>query len=166
MESHEIYNWIPGACLTKAYDVTIWGYRNSHANYCKMPILRCLGSKLCVRFQRCPLKFYTKFCTHTQQNMHLTRCYKNCRLMKSHSYDPLKCVVKLLNDSQTSLPASLKFMNGYVISPTLYIWYNNRETRLLTLYSVAQYMICIHISTAMIQLRFCPPWHVINLCNF
>ena len=130
-----------------------------------MHILRCLGSKLCVRFQRCPLKFHTKFCTHTPQNRHLTRCYKYCRLMKSHSYDPLKCVVKLLNHSQTSLPASLKFMNGYVISPTLYIWYNYREPRLLTLYSVAQHMICIHISTAMIQLRFCPPWHVINLCS-
>ena len=27
----------------------------------KMHILRCMGSKFCVKFQRCPLKFHTKF---------------------------------------------------------------------------------------------------------
>ena len=34
-----------------------------------MHILRCMGSKFCVKFQRAPLKFHTKFWTHTPQNM-------------------------------------------------------------------------------------------------
>ena len=53
----------PGARLTKAYDVTIQRYRNSHAKIgnSKMHILWCMGSKYCVKFQRCSLKFHTKF---------------------------------------------------------------------------------------------------------
>ena len=53
----------PGARLTKAYDVTIQIYRNSHAKIenSKMHILRCMDSKFCVKFQRCLLKFHTKF---------------------------------------------------------------------------------------------------------
>ena len=52
-----------GARLTKAYDVTIQRYRNSQAKIenGKMHILRCMGSKFCAKFQRCPLKFHTKF---------------------------------------------------------------------------------------------------------
>ena len=67
-----------GARLTKAYDVTIQRYRNSHAKNedSKMHILRCMGSKFRVKFQRCPLKFHTKFWTHAPQNMHFTRWYK------------------------------------------------------------------------------------------
>ena len=66
----------PGARLIKAYDVTIQIYRNSHAKIedSKMHILRCMGSKFCVKFQKCPLKFHTKFWTHTPQNMNVTRC--------------------------------------------------------------------------------------------
>ena len=65
---------VPGVRLTKAYDVTFQRYRNSHTKIenNKMHILRCMGSKFCVKFQRCPLKFHTKFCTHTPQNMHFT----------------------------------------------------------------------------------------------
>ena len=37
-----------------------------------MDILRCMGSKFCVKFQRAPMKFHTKFRTHTPQNMHST----------------------------------------------------------------------------------------------
>ena len=40
-----------------------------------MHILRCMGSKFCVKFQRAPLKFHTKFWTHTPQNMHFTVLY-------------------------------------------------------------------------------------------
>ena len=36
-----------------------------------MHILQCMGSKFCVKFQRAPLKFHTKFWTHTSQNLHL-----------------------------------------------------------------------------------------------
>ena len=37
-----------------------------------MHILRFMGSKFCVKFQRAPLKFHTKFWTHTPQNVHFT----------------------------------------------------------------------------------------------
>ena len=40
----------------------------------KMHILRRMASQFCVEFQRCPLKFHTKFWTHTPQNVHFTRC--------------------------------------------------------------------------------------------
>ena len=40
-----------------------------------MHILRCMGSKFCVKFQRAPLKFHTKFWTHTPQNMHFAVFY-------------------------------------------------------------------------------------------
>ena len=40
-----------------------------------MHILQCMGSKFCVKFQRCPLKFHTKLRTHTPQNMHFTVFY-------------------------------------------------------------------------------------------
>ena len=42
-----------------------------------MHILLCVGSKFCVKFQRAPLKFHTKFWTHTPQNMHFTVFYFN-----------------------------------------------------------------------------------------
>ena len=62
-----------GARITKAYDVTIQRYRKSHTKIVsEMHILRCTGSKFCVKFQRCPLKFPTKCWTHTPQNM--TNC--------------------------------------------------------------------------------------------
>ena len=63
------------AYLTKAYDVTIQRYHNSRAKIqgSQMHILQGIGSKFCVKFQRCPLKFHTKFWTHTPQNMHFTR---------------------------------------------------------------------------------------------
>ena len=66
----------PGSCLTKAYDVTIQRYRNSYAKIkdSSLDILRCMGSKFCVKFQRCPLKFHTKFWTHTPQSVNFTRC--------------------------------------------------------------------------------------------
>ena len=37
-----------------------------------MHVLRCLGSKFCVKFRRAPWKFHTKFWNHTPQNMHFT----------------------------------------------------------------------------------------------
>ena len=48
----------PGARLTKAYDVTIQRYRNSHAKIenSKIHILQCMDSKFFVKFQRCPFK--------------------------------------------------------------------------------------------------------------
>ena len=40
-----------------------------------MHIWRCMGSKFCVKFQRAPLKFHTKFWTHTPQSVHFTVMY-------------------------------------------------------------------------------------------
>ena len=67
---------ITGARLTKAFDVTIQSYRNSHTQILdsKKQILRYMGSKFCAKFQLCPLKFHTKFWTHTPQNVHFRRC--------------------------------------------------------------------------------------------
>ena len=51
-------------------------YHKSHTKIkvSKMHILQWMGSKFCVKFQRCPLKFHTKFWIHTRQNMHFTQC--------------------------------------------------------------------------------------------
>ena len=54
-----------------------------------MHILRFMGSKFCVKFQRCPLKFHTKFWTHTPQNMHFTRCEKFDDICYFKNYDLL-----------------------------------------------------------------------------
>ena len=83
--------WRPGARLTKAYDVTIQRCRKSHAKIedSKMHILRCMSTKFCVKFQRCPLKFHTKFWTHTPQNMYFMRCWKFDDLWYLKSYDIL-----------------------------------------------------------------------------
>ena len=40
-----------------------------------MHILPCMGLIFCVKFQRTPLKFRTKFWPHTPQNMHFTNLY-------------------------------------------------------------------------------------------
>ena len=41
----------------------------------KIDILRCMCSKFCVKFQRAPLKFHTKFWTHTSKNINFTDLY-------------------------------------------------------------------------------------------
>ena len=69
------YVVMTGACLTKAYDVTIHRYRNSHAKIenSKMHILWCMGSQFGMEFQRLSLKVHTKLWTHTLQNKHFTK---------------------------------------------------------------------------------------------
>ena len=52
-----------------------------------MNILRCMGSKFCVKFQRAPLKFHTKFWTHTPQNIHFTVFYFCVRVTISLNCD-------------------------------------------------------------------------------
>ena len=65
-----------GDRLTKAHGFIIQIYRKSHTkiSISKIHILRCMGSKFCVKFQRAHLKFHSKIWTHTLQNMHYTRC--------------------------------------------------------------------------------------------
>ena len=66
-----------GPRLTKTSDVITLNI--SSVGKCstprKMDILRCMGSKFRVKFQRAPLKFHTQFWTHTPQNRHLTVLY-------------------------------------------------------------------------------------------
>ena len=52
--------------------------------YNKIRILRCVGSKFCVKFQ-----MYPYITDHTSQHMHVAR-YNKCRLMISWSYDILR----------------------------------------------------------------------------
>ena len=42
----------------------------------KTHILRFVGSKFCVKFERRPLKVHKKIWTQTAQNVHFTRCSK------------------------------------------------------------------------------------------
>ena len=80
-----------------------------------MNILRCMGSKFCMKFQRCPLKFHTKFWTHTPQNMHL-RVFKNWR-----NYDISKVMASSISEAGvysiwTVLFCCVLFCCGYIIS--------------------------------------------------
>ena len=61
----------PGVRLTKTCDVIFQRYRTLYRTIKvrKMHILRCMGSKFCVKFQMCPLKYHTKFWTHTPQKI-------------------------------------------------------------------------------------------------
>ena len=52
-----------------------------------MHILRCMGSKFCVKFQRAPLKFHTIFWTHTPQNIYFTVLYFCVWVTISLNYD-------------------------------------------------------------------------------
>ena len=60
----------------------------------KMKTVKCIfcgvwDQHFCMKFQRCPLKFHTKFWTYTPQNMHFTRCLKFDDLWYLKSYDIL-----------------------------------------------------------------------------
>ena len=81
---------IPGARPTKAKDVTIQRYRNSHAKIeaSKMHIWRCMGLQFFVKFQRCPLKFHTKF-EPIHRIICIVRGVKIWWLMLSTRYDIL-----------------------------------------------------------------------------
>ena len=62
-----LLSWLLHTCrwvgLTMAYDVTIPRYRKSQRKIkvSKMHILRCMGSKFCVKFQRASLQFHKNF---------------------------------------------------------------------------------------------------------
>ena len=47
----------------------------------KIHFLWCMGSKFCVKFQRVPLKFHTKFWSHISQNVHITDFHFSLWLM-------------------------------------------------------------------------------------
>ena len=67
MMEKSLVKWAPGASLTKAYDITIQIYHNSHAKIqdSKMSILRCIGSKFCCEILKVPFEISHKILTHT-----------------------------------------------------------------------------------------------------
>ena len=42
----------------------------------KNRIFQCMGKIFCAEFQRCPLKFHTKYLTHTLKDVYLIRSWK------------------------------------------------------------------------------------------
>ena len=48
----------------------------------KMQNFRCTGSKCCVKFQRCPLKFHTKRSAYSPPNVHFNRCLTDYDILK------------------------------------------------------------------------------------
>ena len=83
------------------------------------------GFKFCVKFQRCPLKFYNKFWIHTSQHMHFTT-YKNCRLMISWSYH-------ILSVSETGPRCIISWTKYYTQTHSLML----ETTSTITKYGVA-----------------------------
>ena len=68
----------PGARLIKIYNITIQGYRNSHA---KMQDSKCIFCGVGVQNLVWNFKGHTKLWTHTTQNRHFARWQKFWRLM-------------------------------------------------------------------------------------
>ena len=55
---------VPGGRFKKAYELlNLWALKFSPLN--KIHIFQCMGKIFCVEFQRYPLKFHTKYLTHT-----------------------------------------------------------------------------------------------------
>ena len=56
--------WVPGGRFKNAYELlNLRALKCSPVN--KMRIFQCMGKIFCVEFQRVPLKFHTKYLTHT-----------------------------------------------------------------------------------------------------
>ena len=89
-----------------------------------MHFLRCMGSKFCVKFQRAPLKFHTKFWTHTPQNMNFTVFYfcvwvtisLNCDVISLSETGP-RCRHSLFQHSKNVLT----YMSVYFPLPEEYV---------------------------------------------
>ena len=93
-----------------------------------MHIFRCMGSQFCVKFQRAPLKFHTKFWTHPPQNMQFT-VFNFCVWVTIS----LNCDVISL--SETGPRASIHWANGRLTARShedfkprdLGLYYSNRS---------------------------------------
>ena len=58
----------PGGCFKNTYELlNLRALKFSPVN--KIYIFQCMGKIFCVEFQRCPLKFHTKYLTHTLKDM-------------------------------------------------------------------------------------------------
>ena len=64
--------WVPGARLIKTSDVLTYDNMITRKiqRFVKMHVLWYNASKFFVKFQRTPLKFHPKFCTHRSESMH------------------------------------------------------------------------------------------------
>ena len=98
-----------------------------------MHIWRCMGSKFCVKFQRGPLKFHTKFWTHTPQNVHFTVMYfcvsvtisLNCDVisLSETGYHPLDLSRTYFNLS----PLSVAYMRQWSGSALIQVSWTNAD---------------------------------------
>ena len=82
---------LTGARLTKAYDVTIQIYRNSHTKTenSRMHILRCMGSKFLCEISKVPFEILHKILNPYTAKIAFHEVLKIRRLMRSQSYDIL-----------------------------------------------------------------------------
>ena len=59
---------VPGGRFKNTYELlNLRALKISHGN--KIYIFQCMGKIFCVEFQRCPLKFHTKYMTHALKDM-------------------------------------------------------------------------------------------------
>ena len=97
----------------------------------RMHILRCMGSKFCVKFQRAPLKFHTKFWTHTPQNMHFTVFYfclwvtisSNCDVISLSETAPRQLHTN--RDEFIIIKGNRVFKINHWINNTIAIWWTS-----------------------------------------
>ena len=62
------HNECPGGRFKNNYELlNLRALKFSYVN--KIPIFQCMGKIFCVEFQRYPLKFHTKYLTHTLKDM-------------------------------------------------------------------------------------------------
>ena len=60
--------FVPGDPINNVYELlNLWALKFSLLN--KLHIFQCLGKIFCVEFQRYPLKFHTKYLTHTLKDV-------------------------------------------------------------------------------------------------
>ena len=92
-----------------------------------MHILRCVGWKFRVKFQRATLKFHTKFWTHTPQNVHFTvvifsvwvTISLNCDIIRLSETDPGWPMGTSIFEAPCGklLPSTLKLENyGHILN--------------------------------------------------
>ena len=64
----DIYTWSPGGRFKNTYELlNLRALKFQYVN--KIHIFQCMGKIFCVEFQRYPLKFHTKYLTHTLKDM-------------------------------------------------------------------------------------------------
>ena len=89
----------------------------------KRHILQCMGSKFCAKFQRAPLKFHTKFWTHTLQYMLFIVFYFYVQVTIS-----LNCDIISLSETALGMAACI----GELGQHWMWLWCGDWEYRTIT----------------------------------